>query len=54
MIDTISERDAGMMLNSLLELGDEKIKDSKLKNDFNYLVKTDKSFKKRDIQYDYK
>ena len=46
MISAISERDAGMILNSLAEMGNEEIKDSKLKNRFNYLVKTDKNLKK--------
>ena len=46
MIDAISDRDAGMMLNSLVKMGNEEIKDSKLKNRFNYLVKTDVNLKK--------
>ena len=46
MINAISERDTGMMLNSLVKMGNEEIKDSKLKNRFNYLVKTDKNLKK--------
>ena len=46
MINAISERDAGIMLNSVVKLGNKEIKDSKLKNRFNYLVKTDKNFKK--------
>ena len=46
MIDAISDRDADMMLNSLVKMGNEEIKDSKLKNRFNYLVKTDEDLKK--------
>ena len=46
MIDAISDRDADMLLNSLVKMGNEEIKDSKLKNRFNYLVKTDKNLKK--------
>ena len=46
MIDAISDRDAGMMLNSLVKMGNKEIKDSNLKNSFNYLVKTDENLKK--------
>ena len=46
MIDAISDRDADMILNSLVKMGNEEIKDSKLKNRFNYLVKTDEGLKK--------
>ena len=46
MINAVSERDAVMMLNSLVKMGNEEIKDSKLKNRFNYLVKTDEGLKK--------
>ena len=46
MINAISERDAGMLLNSLVKMGNEEIKDSKLKNNFKYLVKNDKGLKK--------
>ena len=46
MIDAISDRNADMILNSLVKMGNEEIKDSKLKNRFNYLVKTDKNLKK--------
>ena len=46
MIYAISAEDAGMMLNSLLKMGNEEIKYSKLKNRFNYLVKTDENLKK--------
>ena len=46
MIDAISGRDADMLLNSLVEMGNERIKDSKLKNRFNYLVETDENLKK--------
>ena len=46
MIDAISDRDAGMMLNSLVKMGNKEIKDSNLKNRFNYLVKTDENLKK--------
>jgi len=45
MIDAISYRDADMLLNSLVKMGNEGIKDSKLKNRLNYLVKTDENFK---------
>jgi len=41
VIEAISDRDAEIMLNSLVKMGNEEIKDSKLKNRFNYLVKTD-------------
>ena len=46
MIDAISERDAVMMLNSLVKMGNEEIKDSKLKNRFNNFVKNSKTFTK--------
>jgi len=46
LIDAISERDADMILNSLVKMGNEEIKDSKLKNRFNYLVETDDNLKK--------
>ena len=46
MIDAISDRDADMLLNSLVKMGNEEIKDSKLKNRFNYLIKTDAGLKK--------
>ena len=46
MIDAISDRNADMILNSLVKMGNEEIKDSKLKNNFNYLVKNDKNLKK--------
>ena len=46
MIDAISDRDADMLLNSLVKMGNEEIKDSKLKKRFNYLVKTDENLKK--------
>ena len=46
VIDAISDRDADIMLNSLVKMGNEEIKDSKLKNRFNYLVKTDVNLKK--------
>ena len=47
MIDAISDRNADMILNSLVKMGNEEIKDSKLKNRFNYLVKTDENLKKQ-------
>ncbi len=47
MIDAISDRNADMLLNSFVEMGNERIKDSKLKNRFNYLVKTDENLKKQ-------
>ena len=46
MIDAISDRDADMILNSLVKMGNEEIKDSKLKNRFKYLVKNDENLKK--------
>ena len=46
MIEAISERDADILLNSIVKMGNEEIKDSKLKNRFNYLVKNDENFKK--------
>ena len=46
MINAISDRDADMILNSLVKMGNEEIKDSKLKKRFNYLVKTEENFKK--------
>ena len=46
MIDAISYRDAGMILNSLVEMANEEINDSKLKKRFNYLVNTDENLKK--------
>ena len=46
MIDAISDRNADMLLNSFVEMGNERIKDSKLKNRFNYLVETDENLKK--------
>jgi len=46
MIDAISERDADMILNSLVKMGNKEIKDSILKNRFKYLVKTDENLKK--------
>ena len=46
MIDAISDRNADMILNSLVKMGNEEIKDSKLKNRFNYLIKTDERLKK--------
>ena len=46
MIDAISVKDADMLLNSLAKMGNEQIKDPKLKNRFNYLVKTDERLKK--------
>ena len=54
MIDAISERDADMMLNSLVKMGNEEIKDSKLKKRFNYLVKTDENLKKKRMFKTYK
>jgi len=44
-IGAMSDIDAVMMLNSLVELGNEGITDSKLKDRFNYLVKTDENLK---------
>ena len=44
-INAISESDASMMLNSLVKAGNEMIKDPKLKNSFNNLIKFDNDFK---------
>ena len=46
MINAISDKDADMLLNSLVKMGNKEIKDSNLKNRFNYLVKTDENLKK--------
>ena len=46
MIDAISDRHADMLLNSFVKMGNERIKDSKLKNRFNYLVETNENLKK--------
>ena len=46
MINAISEIDAGMMLNSIVKIGNDEIKDIKLKNRFNILVKTEERLKK--------
>ena len=43
MIDAISDRHADMLLNSFVKMGNERIKDSKLKNRFNYLVETNEN-----------
>ena len=45
-INAISEADARMMLNTLVKTGNEIIKDPKLKNRFNNLIKSDNVFKK--------
>ena len=45
MVNAISERNAGILLNSIVDMGNEGIKDLKLKNRFNYLVKTDNRLK---------
>ena len=45
-INAISEENASMMLNALVEMGNEYIKDSKLNNRFNNLIKTDNGLKK--------
>ena len=44
-LNAISEKNAGMMINSIIEMSNQDIKDSKLKNKFNNLVKTDNSLK---------
>ena len=44
-INKISDEDASMMLNAFVKMGNENIKDSKLKNRFNNLVKTDNGLK---------
>ena len=44
-INAISESDASMMLNSLVKAGNEMIKDPKLRNTFNNLIKYNNSFK---------
>tara|TARA_Y100000766_G_C18337477_1_gene333160 strand:+ start:131 stop:427 length:297 start_codon:yes stop_codon:yes gene_type:complete len=43
--NAISEKDAVTLLNAFIELGKEDIKDFKLKNEFNNLIKTDNDFK---------
>ena len=45
-LNAISEKNAGMMMNLIIEMGNKDIKDSKLKNTFNNLVKTDNGLKK--------
>jgi len=45
-IDAMSDEDAGMILNSLVKMGNERIKDSNLNNRFNKLVKTADVLKK--------
>ncbi len=44
-LNAISEKDAGMMMNSIIKIGNEDIKDTKLKNNFNNLVKNDNVLK---------
>ena len=44
-LNAISDKNAGMMMNLIIEMGNEDIKDSKLKNKFNNLVKTDNGLK---------
>ena len=45
-LNAISDKNAGMMMNLIIEMGNEDIKDSKLNNKFNNLVKTDNGLKK--------
>ena len=45
-INAISEKNATMLLNSVVKMGNEEIKDSELKNRFNKLVKTANVLKK--------
>ena len=45
-IDAISEKDASMMLNSLVDMGNKIIIDSNAKKRFNYFVKNSKTFTK--------
>ena len=45
-IDAISEKDASMMLNSLVDMGNESINDSNTKKRFNNFVKNSKTFTK--------
>ena len=47
MVNAISEGNAGILLNSIVNMGNEEIKDLKLKNRFNYLVKTDNRLKEK-------
>ena len=47
MVNAISEGNAGILLNSIVDMGNEGIKDLKLKNRFNYLVKTDINLKEK-------
>ena len=44
-LNAISDKNAGMMMNSIIEMSNQDIKDSKLKNKFNNLVKTDNGLK---------
>ena len=44
-LNAISDKNAEMMMNLIIEMGNENIKDSKLKNMFNNLVKTDNGLK---------
>ena len=44
-LNAISDKNAGMMMNAIIEMSNQDIKDSKLKNKFNNLVKTDNGLK---------
>ena len=46
VIDAISEKDASIMLNSLVDMGNERINDSNTKKMFNDFVKNSKTFTK--------
>jgi len=46
IVDAISEKDASMMLNSLIDMGNERINDSNTKEKFNNFVKYSKTFTK--------
>ena len=45
-IDALSKKDASMMLNSLVDMGNERINDSNTKKMFNNFVKNSKTFTK--------
>ena len=44
-INAISGKNADMMMNLIIEMGNKNIKDTKLKNKFNNLVRTDNGLK---------
>ena len=45
-IDAISEKNASMMFNALVEMGNERIIDSNTKKRFNYFIKNSETFTK--------